>query len=134
MVSTILANSEGCQQRVLAGRLQRIVQGIDQLHRATGGLEEASRQSSAGACSQQYQTEQAATATQQMAYSAEAVARHAEEALQVARQANQQAGAGERVVRQTAEQIDGSPRMWIFPYRPSSTYTNAADASEEFSM
>ncbi|MBL1307503.1 MAG: methyl-accepting chemotaxis protein [Pseudomonas sp.] len=85
--------------------VKRIVQGIDQLHRATGGLEEASRQSSAGACSQQYQTEQAATATQQMAYSAEAVARHAEEALQVARQANQQAGAGERVVRQTAEQI-----------------------------
>ncbi|MCY1280267.1 Methyl-accepting chemotaxis protein McpQ [compost metagenome] len=85
--------------------IQRIVQGIDQLHRAAGGLQETSRQSSEGARTQQRETEQAATATQQMAYSAEAVSRHAEEASEAAQQAHQQANTGEQVVRQSADQI-----------------------------
>ena len=83
----------------------RIVQGIDQLHRAAGGQLESSRTSSEGARSQQRESELAATATQQMAYSAEAVSRHAAEASAAAQHANQHATAGEQVVRQSADQI-----------------------------
>ncbi|MEO8643283.1 methyl-accepting chemotaxis protein [Pseudomonas sp.] len=85
--------------------IQRIVQGIDQLHRAAGSQLESSRTNSEGARSQQRESELVATATQQMAYSAEAVSRHAEAASEAAQQANQQASAGERVVRQSADQI-----------------------------
>lgn len=89
----------------LRALVQRIVQGIEQLHLAVGSLQEVSQQSSEGARRQQHETEQVATATQQMAYSAETVAQHAQEASQAARQANQQAGSGEQVVRQSADQI-----------------------------
>nr|WP_079752825.1 methyl-accepting chemotaxis protein [Pseudomonas aeruginosa] len=85
--------------------IRRIVQGIDQLHRAAGELQETSRRSSDGATRQKQESEQAATATQQMAYSAENVSRHAADASRAAQQANQQASAGERVVRQSADQI-----------------------------
>lgn len=89
----------------LRSLILRIVQGINQLHHSAHQLQQASLQNSNGAKSQQQVTEQAATATQQMAYSAEAVFRHAEDASNAAELANRQASEGDEVVRHSADQI-----------------------------
>ncbi|MEN5107287.1 methyl-accepting chemotaxis protein [Pseudomonas sp. TWI672] len=89
----------------LRSLIQRIGQGVNQLHYSAHQLQQASLQNSDGARNQQQVTEQAATATQQMAYSAEAVLRHAEGASSAAERASRQARAGDEVVRHSADQI-----------------------------
>ncbi|WP_408601158.1 methyl-accepting chemotaxis protein [Pseudomonas sp. PLMAX] len=89
----------------LRSLIQRIVQGINQLHHSAHQLQQASLQNSSGAKSQQQVTEQAATATQQMAYSAEAVFRHAADASNAAELANREASEGDEIVRHSADQI-----------------------------
>ncbi|WP_036996903.1 methyl-accepting chemotaxis protein [Metapseudomonas resinovorans] len=100
-----LCQAMGTMSLGLRQLIERIVQGIDQLHSSASQLLEASQVSRDGARSQQRETEQAATATQQMAYSADAVSRHAEEASEAARLANQQASEGAQIVRHSADQV-----------------------------
>lgn len=100
-----LCQAMGDMTSGLRSLIQRIGQGVNQLHYSAHQLQQASLQNSDGARSQQQVTEQAAAATQQMAYSAKAVLRHAEDASSAAEQANRQARAGDEVVRHSADQI-----------------------------
>lgn len=85
--------------------VNRIRQGISQLHGAAEQLKQASQQSSKGAIAQKRETEHAAAATEQMANSAEHVSLHAKQAVTAAQEANYHANEGDVVVRQGAYQI-----------------------------
>lgn len=100
-----LCQAMGTMSMGLRNLVEMIIHGIDQLHASANQLMEASMGSRDGALTQQREAEQAATATQQMAYSADAVSRHASEASAAARLANHQANDGAEVVRQSADQI-----------------------------
>ncbi|BAW24134.1 Laminin subunit alphmethyl-accepting chemotaxis sensory transducer [Pseudomonas putida] len=100
-----LCQAMGTMSMGLRNLVEMIIRGIDQLHISANQLKEASMGSRDGALTQQREAEQAATATQQMAYSADAVSRHASEASAAAILANHQANDGAEVVRQSADQI-----------------------------
>ncbi|WP_371929286.1 methyl-accepting chemotaxis protein [Pseudomonas sp. Marseille-P9899] len=88
--------------RGLVGHIQR---GVSQLSRATEGLGVLSRESLDGMDRQRSETEQTASAVQQLAASAQSVAEDGARASQAALEADDRAKRGEQVVLQMLGQI-----------------------------
>jgi methyl-accepting chemotaxis protein len=89
--------------------LRALIGGIGdsarQIASAAQQLSAATEQTRAGVNNQKEETEQVATAMNEMLATAQEVARHAEQASIAANEANQQADAGDKVVAQAIEQI-----------------------------
>lgn len=85
--------------------LGAIAGGVERLTGAAGELRELSVETTAGARSQQAETEQSATAMEQMAATVQEVARHAQGAAQATQQADAQVREGHALVGQSTECI-----------------------------
>ncbi|MGK9415985.1 methyl-accepting chemotaxis protein [Pseudomonas cedrina] len=89
--------------------LRRLISGIGdsarQIASAATQLSSVTEQTRAGISNQKDETDQVATAMNEMLATAQEVARHAEEASKAADEADQQATAGDQVVGQAVEQI-----------------------------
>ena len=90
----------------LRGLVGRIGQGVGQLNATADHLATVTSRSSLGAESQRQETEQAATAMQQMSTTAQEVARHAGAASQAVALADGQAREGDEWVRLASGKID----------------------------
>lgn len=93
----------------MTGNLRSLISGIDdsarQIASAAGQLSAVTEQTRAGITHQKDQTDQVATAMNEMLATAQEVARHAEHASRAASEADLQASAGDKVVTQAIEQI-----------------------------
>lgn len=89
--------------------LRTLISGIGdsarQIASAAAQLSAVTEQTRSGVNNQREETDQVATAMNEMLATAQTVARHAEQASVAASEADQQAGAGEQVVTQAVEQI-----------------------------
>ncbi|MCP1514095.1 methyl-accepting chemotaxis protein [Pseudomonas rhodesiae] len=89
--------------------LRELISGIGdsarQIAGAAGQLSTVTEQTRTGVNNQKEETDQVATAMNQMLATAQEVARHAEQASQAANEADLQASAGDKVVAQAIEQI-----------------------------
>jgi methyl-accepting chemotaxis protein len=83
-----------------------IIGGVSQLNTATQNMEAISKDTVAGVLTQQSETQQVATAMNEMAASVQEVARTAGNAADAARNADAEAKMGKQVVLETMESID----------------------------
>ena len=100
-----LCQAMGTMTLNLRSLVHRIATGVEQLHLSASDLQQASLENSEGAVAQQKEAEMAATSTDRMVHSAQSISQSAAQACDAAVQANLQARAGERVVRESADQI-----------------------------
>ncbi|WDM60617.1 methyl-accepting chemotaxis protein [Pseudomonas sp. NEEL19] len=90
----------------LAGIVSGLQQGIEQLAGSAQALSAVTEQTNREVGSQKEETEQVATAMQQMTATVHDVARNAEEAAQAAEAADAKVGSGQQVVRQSMQRIE----------------------------
>jgi methyl-accepting chemotaxis protein len=90
----------------LSGVVSGLQQGIEQLAGSAQALSAVTEQTNREVGSQKEETEQVATAMQQMTATVHDVARNAEEAAQAAQAADDKVDAGQRVVRQSMQRIE----------------------------
>lgn len=90
----------------LAGIVSGLQQGIEQLAGNAQALSAVTEQTNREVGSQKEETEQVATAMQQMTATVHDVARNAEEAAQAAQAADEKVDSGQQVVRQSMQRIE----------------------------
>jgi len=90
----------------LSGVVSGLQQGIEQLAGSAQALSAVTEQTNREVGSQKEETEQVATAMQQMTATVHDVARNAEEAAQAAQAADDKVDAGQRVVRESMQRIE----------------------------
>nr|WP_313644159.1 methyl-accepting chemotaxis protein [Pseudomonas sp.] len=90
----------------LSGVVSGLQQGIEQLAGSAQALSAVTEQTNREVGSQKEETEQVATAMQQMTATVHDVARNAEQAAQAAQAADDTVDAGQRVVRQSMQRIE----------------------------
>src|SRR5690606_24437910 len=90
----------------LSGIVSGLQQGIEQLAGNAQALSAVTEQTNREVGSQKEETEQVATAMQQMTATVHDVARNAEEAAQAAQSADDKVGSGQQVVRQSMQRIE----------------------------
>ncbi|PVZ32957.1 methyl-accepting chemotaxis protein [Pseudomonas sp. CC120222-01a] len=90
----------------LSGVVSGLQQGIEQLAGSAQALSTVTEQTNREVGSQKEETEQVATAMQQMTATVHDVARNAEEAAQAAQAADDKVDAGQRVVRESMQRIE----------------------------
>ncbi|WP_027907243.1 methyl-accepting chemotaxis protein [Pseudomonas sp. Rh2] len=90
----------------LSGVVSGLQQGIEQLAGSAQALSAVTEQTNREVGSQKEETEQVATAMQQMTATVHDVARNAEEAAQAAQSADDKVGSGQQVVRQSMQRIE----------------------------
>ncbi|WP_411913797.1 methyl-accepting chemotaxis protein [Pseudomonas sp. BEA3.1] len=90
----------------LSGIVSGLQQGIEQLAGSAQALSTVTEQTNREVGSQKEETEQVATAMQQMTATVHDVARNAEEAAQAAQAADEKVGTGQQVVRQSMQRIE----------------------------
>ncbi|WP_416309227.1 methyl-accepting chemotaxis protein [Pseudomonas sp. DCB_BI] len=90
----------------LSGIVSGLQQGIEQLAGNAEALSTVTEQTNREVGSQKEETEQVATAMQQMTATVHDVARNAEEAAQAAQAADDKVDAGQQVVRQSMQRIE----------------------------
>ena len=90
----------------LAGIVSGLQQGIEQLAGNAQALSAVTEQTNREVGSQKEETEQVATAMQQMTATVHDVARNAEEAAQAAQSADDKVESGQQVVRQSMQRIE----------------------------
>ncbi|MEO9241464.1 methyl-accepting chemotaxis protein [Pseudomonas inefficax] len=90
----------------LSGIVSGLQQGIEQLAGNAQALSAVTEQTNREVGSQKEETEQVATAMQQMTATVHDVARNAEEAAQAAQAADEKVGSGQQVVRQSMQRIE----------------------------
>ncbi|MCF5664457.1 methyl-accepting chemotaxis protein [Pseudomonas marginalis] len=100
-----LQQSIGQMVRNLRGLISGIGDSARQIASAATQLSTVSEQTRAGLSNQKDETDQVATAMNEMLATAQEVARHAEQASIAANEADQQASAGDKVVAQAIEEI-----------------------------
>lgn len=100
-----LQHSIGQMTRSLRSLISSIGESARQIAGAATQLSTVTEQTRNGLNNQKDETDQVATAMNEMLATAQEVARHAERASVAANEADQQAGAGEQVVAQAVEQI-----------------------------
>ncbi|OAJ48163.1 HAMP domain-containing methyl-accepting chemotaxis protein [Pseudomonas marginalis] len=100
-----LQQSIGQMVRNLRGLISGIGDSARQIASAATQLSTVSEQTRAGLSNQKDETDQVATAMNEMLATAQEVARHAEQASVAANEADQQASAGDKVVAQAIEEI-----------------------------
>lgn len=100
-----LQQSIGQMARNLRGLISGIGDSARQIASAATQLSTVSEQTRAGLSNQKDETDQVATAMNEMLATAQEVARHAEQASIAANEADQQASAGDKVVAQAIEEI-----------------------------
>ena len=100
-----LQQSIGQMARNLRGLISGIGDSARQIASAATQLSTVTEQTRAGISNQKDETDQVATAMNEMLATAQEVARHAEQASIAANEADQQASAGDKVVAQAIEQI-----------------------------
>ncbi|RMP51457.1 Methyl-accepting chemotaxis protein, partial [Pseudomonas savastanoi pv. glycinea] len=83
-----------------------ISEGVSQIASAAEQLSAVTKQTCIGVTSQKDETDQVATAMNEMAATVQEVARNAQEASQAAAQADQQARSGDEVVGRAISQIE----------------------------
>ncbi|MDT8311430.1 MAG: methyl-accepting chemotaxis protein [Methylophaga sp.] len=86
--------------------VQTLTGGVDQLNTATQNMAVISKETVSGVLKQQAETDQVATAMNEMTASVQEVARTASSAADAARNADNEAKAGKKVVLQTMQSID----------------------------
>ncbi len=86
--------------------VQTLTSGVDQLNTATQNMAVISKETVSGVLKQQAETDQVATAMNEMTASVQEVARTASNAADAARNADSEAKAGKKVVLQTMHSID----------------------------
>lgn len=86
--------------------VQTLASGVDQLNTATQNMAVISKETVSGVLKQQAETDQVATAMNEMTASVQEVARTASNAADAARNADNEAKAGKKVVLQTMHSID----------------------------
>jgi methyl-accepting chemotaxis protein len=90
----------------LSGIVSGLQHGIDQLAGSAQALSAVTEQTNREVGSQKDETEQVATAMQQMTATVHDVARNAEQAAQAAQAADDKVGSGQQVVRQSMQRIE----------------------------
>ncbi|WP_420893355.1 methyl-accepting chemotaxis protein [Pseudomonas hunanensis] len=90
----------------LSGIVSGLQQGIEQLAGSAQALSTVTEQTNREVGSQKEETEQVATALQQMTATVHDVARNAEEAAQAAQAADEKVDTGQQVVRQSMQRIE----------------------------
>jgi len=90
----------------LSGMVSGLQQGIEQLAGSAQSLSSVTEQTNREVGSQKEETEQVATAMQQMTATVHDVARNAEEAAQAAQAADDKVESGQQVVRQSMQRIE----------------------------
>ncbi|MCE0968769.1 methyl-accepting chemotaxis protein [Pseudomonas sp. NMI4491_12] len=90
----------------LSGIVSGLQQGIEQLAGSAQALSAVTEQTNREVGSQKEETEQVATAMQQMTATVHDVARNAEQAAQAAQAADDKVGSGQQVVRQSMQRIE----------------------------
>ncbi|WP_442968331.1 methyl-accepting chemotaxis protein [Pseudomonas sp. S32] len=90
----------------LSGIVSGLQQGIEQLAGSAQALSAVTEQTNREVGSQKEETEQVATAMQQMTATVHDVARNAEEAAQAAHAADEKVDSGQQVVRQSMQRIE----------------------------
>ncbi|NCE83056.1 methyl-accepting chemotaxis protein [Pseudomonas sp. Q1] len=100
-----LQQSIGQMTRNLRNLISRIGDSARQIASAATQLSAVTLQTRTGVNNQKDETDQVATAMNEMLATAQEVSRHAEQASAAAQEADQQASAGEQVVAQAVEQI-----------------------------
>lgn len=90
----------------LSGIVSGLQQGIEQLAGSARTLSTVTEQTHREVNSQKEETEQVATAMQQMTVTVHDVARNAEQAAQAAQDADDKVGCGQQVVRQSMQRIE----------------------------
>ncbi|MER2299138.1 MAG: methyl-accepting chemotaxis protein [Pseudomonas sp.] len=90
----------------LSGVVSGLQQGIEQLAGSAQALSAVTEQTNREVGSQKEETEQVATAMQQMTATVHDVARNAEQAAQAAQAADEKVDAGQRVVRESMQRIE----------------------------
>ncbi|NVZ54913.1 methyl-accepting chemotaxis protein [Pseudomonas edaphica] len=100
-----LQQSIGQMTRNLRNLISGIGDSAQQIASAATQLSAVTEQTRAGVNDQKEETDQVATAMNEMLATAQEVARHAEQASVAANEADQEASAGEKVVTQAVEQI-----------------------------
>ncbi|HEN8801980.1 TPA: methyl-accepting chemotaxis protein [Pseudomonas putida] len=90
----------------LSGMVSGLQQGIEQLAGNAQALSAVTEQTNREVGSQKEETEQVATAMQQMTATVHDVARNAEQAAQAAQAADDKVGSGQQVVRQSMQRIE----------------------------
>jgi len=90
----------------LSGIVSGLQQGIDQLAGSAQALSAVTEQTNREVGSQKDETEQVATAMQQMTATVHDVARNAEQAAEAAQAADDKVGSGQQVVRQSMQRIE----------------------------
>ena len=90
----------------LTGIVSGLQQGIEQLAGSAQSLSAVTEQTNREVGSQKEETEQVATAMQQMTATVHDVARNAEQAAQAAQAADDKVGSGQEVVRQSMQRIE----------------------------
>ncbi|MDF9617263.1 methyl-accepting chemotaxis protein [Pseudomonas entomophila] len=90
----------------LSGVVSGLQQGIEQLAGSAQALSAVTEQTNREVGSQKDETEQVATAMQQMTATVHDVARNAEQAAQAAQAADDKVGSGQQVVRQSMQRIE----------------------------
>ena len=90
----------------LSGIVSGLQQGIEQLAGSAQALSAVTEQTNREVGSQKEETEQVATAMQQMTATVHDVARNAEEAAQAAQAADEKVDSGQQVVRQSMQRIE----------------------------
>jgi methyl-accepting chemotaxis protein len=90
----------------VANLVHTLTSGVDQLNTATQNMASISKETVTGVLKQQAETDQVATAMNEMTASVQEVARTASNAADAARNADNEAKAGKKVVLQTMQSID----------------------------
>lgn len=90
----------------VANLVHTLTSGVDQLNTATQNMAVISKETVSGVLKQQAETDQVATAMNEMTASVQEVARTASNAADAARNADNEAKAGKKVVLQTMQSID----------------------------
>lgn len=90
----------------VANLVHTLTSGVDQLNTATQNMAVISKETVSGVLKQQAETDQVATAMNEMTASVQEVARTASNAAEAARNADSEAKAGKKVVLQTMQSID----------------------------
>ncbi|WP_235045541.1 methyl-accepting chemotaxis protein [Methylophaga lonarensis] len=90
----------------VANLVHTLIGGVSQLNTATQNMAVISKETVDGVLKQQSETEQVATAMNEMAASVQEVARTASNAAEAAKNADNEAKAGKQVVLETMESID----------------------------
>ncbi len=101
-----LTQAMGQMAAGLSGVVSGLQQGIEQLAGSAQALSAVTEQTNREVGSQKEETEQVATAMQQMTATVHDVARNAEQAAQAAQAADDTVDAGQRVVRQSMQRIE----------------------------